>query len=84
MSPDLRRRVALAIALTLAYVAGVRFAGYATASLVFIPATALLLGVRDVRLIAIVTVLFVGTVTFFFRTVFHIPLPEEVLLRLFR
>jgi putative tricarboxylic transport membrane protein len=76
-------RVGMVIGLTFIYVIGVAWLGYATASVVFIPVTAWLLGIRNISLIAATTIVYVGIITFLFRQVFSIPLPREVLLGLF-
>jgi hypothetical protein len=76
-------RIAMVVVASLIYVAGVASIGFVTASVVFIPATAFLLGVRNVWEVAIATVVFVGGIAFLFRHVFGIPLPREVILALF-
>jgi hypothetical protein len=76
-------RVGMVIGLTFVYVVGVAWLGYATASIIFIPVTAWLLGIRNLGLIAATTIVYVGVITFLFRQVFSIPLPRELLLGLF-
>ena len=75
-------RIGAVIVLTILYVAGVRFLGYVTASVIFIPVTAWFLGVRKPVLLATTTVIFIGVIAYLFREVFSIPLPREAILTL--
>jgi putative tricarboxylic transport membrane protein len=75
-------RIGAVIVLTILYVAGVRFLGYVTASVIFIPVTAWFLGVRKPVLLAATTVIFIGVIAYLFREVFSIPLPREAILTL--
>lgn len=75
-------RIGVTIGLTILYVAGVRFLGYVTASVIFIPVTAWFLGVRRPVLLAATTVVFVGVIAYLFREIFSIPLPREAILAL--
>jgi hypothetical protein len=77
---DATIRIGVVIGLTLLYVAGVRFLGYVTASVIFIPVTAWFLGVRKPVLLAATTVIFVSVIAYLFRSVFSIPLPREAIL----
>ena len=74
--------IGVVIGLTVLYVAGVRFLGYVTASVIFIPVTAWFLGIRKPVLLAATTAIFVGTIAYLFREVFSIPLPRETILGL--
>ena len=75
-------RIGVVIGLTILYVVGVRWLGYVTASVLFIPVTAWFLGIRRPVLIAATTAIFVGVIAYLFREVFSIPLPREALLAL--
>jgi hypothetical protein len=76
-------RIGAVIGLTILYVVGVRWLGYVSASVIFIPVTAWFLGIRKPLLIAATTVIFVGGIAYLFREVFSIPLPREAVLALF-
>jgi hypothetical protein len=76
-------RIGMVVMLSLIYVAGVASIGFVTASVIFIPVTAFLLGVRNVLEVTLATVIFVGGIAYLFRHVFGIPLPREILLALF-
>jgi hypothetical protein len=80
VDPAALPRTGLIILLTILYVIGVSTIGYMTATVIFIPLTAWLLGIRQVAAIALATVIFVGLTVFLFRHVFHVPLPREILL----
>ncbi|HWA17746.1 MAG TPA: tripartite tricarboxylate transporter TctB family protein [Devosia sp.] len=66
------------LVLVVAYVAGVRWLGFATATTIFIPATALAFGLRDWKWIVFGTAVFVGLTTYLFVYVFRTPLPREL------
>jgi hypothetical protein len=75
--------IAAVILLTIVYIVAVDYLGFVTSSLVFIPVTAYLLGVRNLFLIAATAVIFVSAVAFLFKIVFGVPLPPEYLWRFF-
>lgn len=77
------RRMAVAIVLTLLYIAAIVPVGYITSSIVFLMATTYLLGMRRYLLTGAVTVIFVFGLHYVFTSVFHAPLPGELVLRLF-
>lgn len=62
---------------SLAYAVAVSFFGYFTSTVVFVPAVALLLGLRRPVIIAATTVVFTGFVYLAFVTLFKRPLPPE-------
>lgn len=76
------RRTAVAIVLTLLYVAAIVPVGYVTSSVVFMLATMYLLGMRHYAVPAVVTVAFVFVLYYAFENIFHAPLPDELLLKL--
>jgi Tripartite tricarboxylate transporter TctB family len=83
MSPEAIRRVAIGVVLTLAYIAAVALLGFLTASLIYIPLSAISLGLRSYWTIGITTILYVGGVYYLFHNIFYTPLPQELILKLF-
>lgn len=83
LSPVARRRVAMAVVLTILYIAAFANIGFITASLLFVPATTYLLGLRRHVMIWATTLGFVLGMHFLFTEVFHTPLPAERVLTLF-
>lgn len=73
----------LSIAATLGYVALLAPLGFLTASLIYVPVAAYLVGVRNHKLIWATTILFVGGIYLLFTGPFHTPLPRELITRLF-
>lgn len=82
VDPVTLRRMGVAIALTLLYVVAIVPLGYITSSIVFLMATTYALGMKRYGLTAVVTVLFVFALQYVFKSVFHAPLPGELVLRL--
>lgn len=76
-------RVGTAVVLTLLYIVGVAQLGFITSSLIFIPATAYLLGLKRHLLILATTLPFVAGVHFLFQAIFGTPLPPDLILTLF-
>ncbi len=72
--------VLLSIALTALYFFSVGAVGFTTSSLIFIPLSCRILGLRNWRMIGTTTLVFVPAVTFFLLSVFHLPLPDDLLL----
>jgi putative tricarboxylic transport membrane protein len=83
MSAGEMRRVAFVILMTVLYILAVRFVGFTTASIIFVVVTAYALGIRNYLLIAVSAVVFVGLVSYLFRSIFHVPLPRELILTFF-
>ncbi len=83
MAADAVLRVAAVILLTIIYILAVDNIGFVTSSVVFIPLTAYVLGVRNYLMIGLSTFIFVFGVAFLFRQVFYVPLPPELLLTYF-
>ena len=77
------RRMAVAVVLTLLYIAAIVPLGYITSSIVFLMVTTYLLGMRRYLLTGVVTVVFVFVLHYVFKHVFHAPLPDDLVLRLF-
>jgi hypothetical protein len=75
--------LAITLIMTVLYVIAVRAIGYFTSSVVFVPAIAYALGLRDHRAIAAGTVLFVAFLYLVFVRVFQLPMPREMLLERF-
>jgi hypothetical protein len=75
MDAVVARRITIAIALTIAYVALFAPLGYLASGLIFVPAMALALGLRNYVTIASATVIYVVGLYFLFSAVFHTPLP---------
>lgn len=82
LEPGSAFRIAGVIILTILYIVAVDSLGFVTSSLVFVPATAYFLGIRNHLLIWLATILFVVTVAYLFRNVFQVPLPRELVLTL--
>ena len=77
-------KVAVCIAGTVALIIAVDYIGYITAGFIYVPLTAYFLGVRNHVAIWFSTAFFVVLVAYlFFRSVFHVPLPKELILTLF-
>jgi hypothetical protein len=76
MDAVVARRIIIAIALTIAYVALFAPLGYLVSGLIFVPAMALALGLRNYVTIVSATVIYVVGLYFLFSAVFHTPLPE--------
>lgn len=83
MSREARQRVGIAVTLTLLYIPGVALLGFLTASLVYIPVSAIILGLRSYLMIGITTILYTGSLYYLFKNVFYTPLPQELILNLF-
>jgi hypothetical protein len=83
MSPEGARRVAIAIGLTLIYVVAIVPIGFLTASVLYIPATAYILGLRSHMLVWITTIIFVAAIYYLFEAVFHTPLPPDLIRQIF-
>jgi hypothetical protein len=77
-----RRRIALSIALTLGYIVAIVPLGFLTASLIHIPLTAYVLGMRQHVMIWVTTLLFLVTIYYVFDRFFYTPLPRELIFRL--
>ena len=75
--------LAITLIMTMLYVIAVHAIGYFTSSVVFVPAIAYALGLRDHRVIAAGTVLFVAFLYLVFVRVFQLPMPREMLLERF-
>ena len=78
---DLTRLAALA--LIVVYVISLRFVGYVTASLIFIPIAAIGAGAREWRWIVGGTLVFVALTWLLAMRLFHLPLPPDLLLGIF-
>lgn len=76
-------RVGVVIVGTLVYIVAVDFLGFVTASFAYVPLTAYYLGIRNHVLVWASTLIFVTVVAFLFRTIFHVPLPRELVLTWF-
>jgi putative tricarboxylic transport membrane protein len=83
LEPGSVLRVTGVVVLTFIYIVAVHLIGYVVSSLVFVPTAAYFLGVRNHVLIAVSTFLFVIVVAYLFRSVFHIPLPRDLLFTYF-
>lgn len=77
-----RRRVALAIVLTLAYIVSIVPVGFFTVSLIYIPLTAYVLGLRQHLMIWATTFVFLFAIHYIFERLFYTPLPRELIFRL--
>jgi hypothetical protein len=75
-------RVALAIILTIAYIALIVPLGFFTASALYIVISAYALGLRNHLAIWLTLVIYLGGAYFLFEHVFFTPLPEELINRL--
>jgi hypothetical protein len=73
------RRFAAIFFLSIAYAIAVGTLGFYTATTVFIPIASVSLGLREPVLIAVTTIIFVGSLYFFFAIVFRMPLAPELL-----
>lgn len=76
-------RVGGVIVGTVIYIVAVDYLGFITASFAYVPLTAYFLGIRDHVLVWASTLIFVTVVAFLFRTIFHVPLPREMVLTWF-
>ena len=77
------RRMTVAIVATLLYVGAVVPLGYITASVTFMLATTYLLGMRRYLPVAVTTVAFVFVLHYVFENIFHAPMPDDLVMRLF-
>ena len=75
-------RTAAVIGLTIVYVVAVASLGYLTASAVFIPVAAWVLGVRRPLVLTLSTLVFLLLVAGLFLSVFKVPLPRDVIVQL--
>jgi putative tricarboxylic transport membrane protein len=75
-------RVGAAIVMSFVYIAGVAYAGFTTASLIFIPAVSFALGLRCWVVVFSTTIVFVSITTYAFVAIFNTPLPRDLLLSL--
>lgn len=78
-----RSTTAIAVALTLAYIALIEPLGFFTAGVLFITATSYVLGMRSHFVIWITAFCFMGCVYLIFARFFHTPLPRELVFSLF-
>lgn len=76
-------RSAIAIVLTMIYIALLKPIGFFTASAIYIPATAYGLGMRNHLVIWLGTAVYIVFTYFLFLKIFHTPLPAELLLKFF-
>lgn len=76
----LTKEVAVGLAATAAYAVSVPLIGFVTATAIFVPATAFMLGERDWRWLLFATVGFVVISAVLFLEIFQVPLPPEKLL----
>jgi hypothetical protein len=83
LEPGSVMRVTGVVLLTIIYIVAVDTIGYVTSSLIFVPTVAYYLGVRNHLLIGVSTILFVLLVSYLFRSIFHVPLPRDLLFTLF-
>ena len=70
------------IGLTILYVVGVARLGYITASALFIPVVAFILGLRRPLPLLLTTIGFLVVVSWFFIVVFKVPLPRDLIVQL--
>jgi len=75
------RPVYIALGLAVLYVIATDYLGFISATLLFIPASAFCLGLRNWITIAATTIIFVGLTAFLFRHVFYVILPPDLLFR---
>lgn len=71
-------RFAIGLGMTVAYVLACEYIGYYTASAVFIPAAAWVLGLRRPYMVSITTVVYCVMIYFVFEILFERPLPMEI------
>lgn len=83
IEPDERRRLIVAVLLTVAYVIAIVPLGFITASLILLPAMTVASGMRNYAVIGLTAIIFVPGVYFLFERLFHAPLPPELIMRLF-
>lgn len=76
-------RVAFVIVMTFIYIVSVDTIGFVTSSVIFVPVVAYTLGIRNHLLVWLSTIFFVSLVAYVFRSIFHVPLPREVILTFF-
>lgn len=81
MTPDEMRRVGISMALTIAYVALIVPLGFFTASIIYIPLAAYVLGLRRHLLIWGATAIYMAGVYYLFVRIFYTPLPRELIFR---
>jgi hypothetical protein len=75
-------RFIVATGMTLAYIAAVQHAGYFTASILFVPGIAYILGYRNKKILAGATAGYAAFAFIVFKLVFERPLPPELLFTL--
>lgn len=76
------KRIAIGVALTLAYAAAMGTAGFAVSSVLFVAALSYALGYRNHVAIWVTAVIFVAVLDLLFVRIFHTPLPAGMLLKL--
>ncbi|HWA50493.1 MAG TPA: tripartite tricarboxylate transporter TctB family protein [Dongiaceae bacterium] len=76
-------RVGSIIVATLIYIVAVNYLGFVLSSIIFVPVIAYRLGIRNHALVWISTLIFVPLVAYLFRSVFHVPLPDEIFMSFF-
>jgi hypothetical protein len=81
LTPEEAVRTTIAIVLTLVYILLVKPLGFFSASVLYIPLSAYMLGLRNHLSIWLGTILFLGFSYYLFRIAFRTPLPSEAILR---
>lgn len=77
--PPVTGRMVVAIIGTIVYAVAVGLVGFVTASLVFVPALSMALGMRRPLVIGVTTIAFVLLIHAVFERIFHVFLPRDLL-----